>query len=261
MPRAMALVLLALAALAAAPAHAADPDAVAGARRMLQAGVDSARARQVLAARARFKALSEAEPSLPLLHYWVALSDWRLVPLLGRGADRSRAERYCREGVRECDETLRLEPRSAEALALKGSLQGLLLGFEPSAMMTLGPEASLNLSRAKELEPENPRVWLLDGMGTLHKPAEFGGGPAPALEKLRRAQALFAGRASAVGLTPDWGAADAFIWAGLAAQQAGDLATARAMFQKALEAAPGNVWVRDVLLPRASKAPANAGRP
>ncbi len=253
--------LVALSVLAAAPAaHAADPAAVAATRRALQAGVDSAAARQVLAARARFKALSEAEPDVSLLHYWVAVADWRLVPLMGRG-DRTKAERYCREGVAECDAALKLDERSAEALALKGGLQGLLIGFDPSALMTLGPEATLNLSRARELDPENPRAWLLDGMSTLHKPAEFGGGPKPALEKLRRAQTLFGGRRPAEGLAPDWGTEDAFIWAGQAARELGDLDTARAMFRNALEAAPRNAWVRDVLLPAVSGPREAAGKP
>jgi len=261
MPRPLVVALVALAALAFTPAaRAADPAAVAAARRALQAGVDSAAAGRILAARARFKALSDAEPGVPLLHYWVAVADWRLVPLLGRG-DRARAERYCREGVAECDALLKLDGRSAEALALKGGLQGLLLGFDPSAMMTLGPEAALNLSRARELDPESPRAWLLDGMSTFHKPAEFGGGPAPALDKLRRAQALYGGRGPAEGLAPDWGVEDAFIWAGQAARELGDLDTARAMFRKALEAAPRNAWVREALLPAVSGPREADGKP
>jgi len=48
---------------------------------------------------------------------------------------------------------------------------------------------------------------------------------------------------------PDWGADEAFLWAGRAAQQQQDTTTARAMYAKALEINPHNLWVRNVLLP------------
>ncbi|HVP14510.1 MAG TPA: hypothetical protein VMS88_03135 [Terriglobales bacterium] len=248
MSRRLAVSLLAFLLVAVAPAaRAADPAVLAAARAALQAGVDSARVPTLLGARARFQALADAEPDSVWLHYWVAVADWRLVPLM-MGGDRARAERLCRDGITHCDAALGLDPKHAEALAVKASLEGMLTVFDPGAMMTLGPQSVADMARAAELAPANPRVWLLDGIITLNKPEVFGGGAGPALEKLRKAQAFFAS-APADSAAPGWGADDAWTWGGRAAQRQNDLAGARAMFARALEINPRSLWVRNVLLP------------
>jgi len=253
-PRLRLALLLASSLLAAAPAHAQEMTPIAEAREALNAAVSTYRAPQVLKARATFEAMAAADPKAVPLHYWIAYADWRAVPLL-KGAERDKAERYVKDGLDQCEQALGVEPANAEVLALKASLQGLAIGFDPKSMMTLGVQSSMNLRRAAELQPANPRVRLLLAINVLHRPPEFGGGPAAADSVFRRAIELFAKISDSTGAAaPDWGREDAHLWAGRCAAKLLDWPRARDQYRAALRVNPANVWVRDQLLPEAEKA-------
>lgn len=242
----------------AAPARAADPVAVRAAKEALQTAVNQGSPEAILTARNQFATLSAAEPGNALLHYWVALADWRAIPLLsGKNKDTKNAVRYCKDGLSECDKALKTDGKFAEAIALKAGLQGLSISLDMASGMTLGMQMGMSMGRARDLAPKNPRVLLLDGINTLHTPEFVGGGSKPALEKLEKAIDLFAAEsavpAPADPLTPDWGRDDAFVWAGRAATEAELYTEARGFYKRALEVNPGNGWVEHVLLPGLEK--------
>lgn len=242
---------LVLLAACAAPAFPADSAAVAAARRALRAAVSRSDADALLKARARFLALSSAEPDLAVLHGWVAVADWRVAPLL-LAKDRTQAERYAKDGLEHLEAALKLDERCADCWALKAGLHGFLITFDPASGMTLGPQTMTELGRAQGIAPNNPRVWLLDGINTLHMPVAFGGGPARALDKLRRAQELFAAGPDSGAF--DWGREDAWIWAGRVAAQQHDYAAADSCYAKVLALDPDNAWVKQRLLPELNEA-------
>ena len=260
-PVPMLTVLSSIAVIASAliPARAAaDPAAIAAARRTLREAVSAARPEGLLKARAQFQALSAAEPGSAPLHYWVAVASWRAVPML---EDAKKAERMAADGITHCDAALKLDPTFAEALAMKAGLQGMSIRFNPASMMTLGPQSEANLGRALGMSPKNPRIHLLRGIATLNKPAAFGGGAALALEILKQAQALFAADSPADSTTPDWGRDDALLWAGRAAMSLEDFAAARGFYAAALEVNPANAWVKARLMPAAEEALAKKEKP
>jgi len=235
---------------AASTALGADPGAVAGAKRALQEGMNHGDTQRMLKARGQLLGLLAAEPDSPLLHYWVAFADWRLVPML-LGHEAAVPKRHCEEGLAQCDAALKADPRFAGALALKAGLQGMAIQFNGAAAITLAPQMAANMARAVELAPADPRIRLIDGIDTFHTPSFFGGGADKALPKLKQAQALYATEAVADSTAPDWGRDDAFVWAGRCAMQLRDFAGARDFFHQALDANPANGWVRTSLLPAA----------
>jgi tetratricopeptide (TPR) repeat protein len=136
-----------------------------------------------------------------------------------------------------------------------------MIGLEPGSMMSLGPESDAHLRRARTLGAANPRVWLLDGIGALNKPALFGGGAEAALERLEKAQALYAADSASVADARAWGRDDAHAWAGRAEMTRGAPAAAIACYRRALAVNPANGWVRTNLLPAAERALAEKARP
>jgi tetratricopeptide (TPR) repeat protein len=237
----------------AAPAIAFDPVALVSARRALQAGMDHGSATEVMKARAKLQALAAAEPKSGLLHYWVAFASWRAVPMLAR-TDKAQAAKVGGEGLAQCDLALAANPKDAEALAIKGGLLGMMISFDPTSVMTNGPQSVANIAHAIELAPENPRAWLLQGIGNLNKPAEFGGGAEPALESLRKAIGFFARETRTDSIAPDWGHDDAWVWAGRAEMKRKNYAAAESLYTGALAINPQNGWVRTALLPEAKEA-------
>ncbi|MBI5836895.1 MAG: hypothetical protein HZB25_06610 [Candidatus Eisenbacteria bacterium] len=238
--------LLAVLALVA-PAGPARADAIATAWRDLQAGVNRADVALMERARGTFEALSLADAASADLHACVALADWRMAPVLSRAdATRKKSRPFVEDGLAQCDAALKLDPKHAEALALKASLQGLMMGFEPAAVMQLGPASDANLKRALELAPADPRVWLLQGIMTLNRPAFFGGGADKAMPEFRKAVELFAARPADTSAAT-WGRDDALLWAGRAATQLKQADVAREYYRQALKVNPSNGWAHRLL--------------
>jgi tetratricopeptide (TPR) repeat protein len=250
MLRRIVVPLLTLLGFAAIDSACADPAAVASLRRDLQSAVNHGDLKQLRSVRARFSALAQADPKDARLHYWIAVTSWRAIPIAIL-KDRKLAGEMGEDALAHADQALALDSKFAEALAVKAGLQGILISLQPDAMMTLGPQSGANLARAATLQPDNPRIHLLVGISTLHKPANFGGGAKPALEELERSQSLFAKESVADSTAPNWGRDDAFLWAGRAQMEMRDFEAARRSFQSALDANPGNGWVKSSLLPAA----------
>ena len=235
-----------------AQAFASVPERMVAAKRELAVAVNGKENAALVKARAEFESISSAEPDLAVLHYWIAVADWRLVPRLSD--TKAQAQRYCKDGIAHADQALKLDPKLAEALAVKAGLQGMWTQFDPQNMMTIGLEIEQSMGRALALAPQSPRVAFLDALNALHKPTFVGGGADKALPKFKKTLELFASDTTRDSTAADWGRDDAYLWTGRTAMQLGDYQAARGYYQKALEANPGNGWVRKVLLPEAEKA-------
>ncbi|MEO5989295.1 MAG: hypothetical protein ABIU54_11875 [Candidatus Eisenbacteria bacterium] len=248
--------MLLLATILVVPAHAADmtdpATALAAAKRQLQNGVSASQPDAILRARAAFAALQQQDSKDPRLACWIAVSSWRAVPLL-QSADTEQAKRVCKDGIAAADRAIALDPKLADAVAIKAGLQGLSLTFNPLMAMTLGPEMEESYGRAEGMDAKNPRVLLLKAMNTMHKPEFVGGGAKRAMPQFERAIALFASQDSDGTNAFDWGRADAELWAGRCQLKLGQAQLARAHYQKALALDPDNLWVSKVLLPAAEK--------
>jgi len=140
-----------------------------------------------------------------------------------------------------------------ETWALRASVSGQMIAVgNPISGMVLGPRAENQIQKAVELGPNNPRVWMLKGVGSMFKPKMFGGGADKAEKELLKAIELFANDRPASPL-PGWGHAEAYAWLGQAYVAQDKFADARAAYQKTLELDPGNGWVTQVLLPALEK--------
>ncbi len=133
-----------------------------------------------------------------------------------------------------------------ESHALLSSVLGMRI-VDAAQAMTLGMRSDREMGRAKRLGPRNPRVRLLEGIATFHRPEMWGGGHEAALEHFLAAIELFAEDEPEAPL-PAWGHAEAYAWLGLAYAALGRVDAAREAYGRALEVAPGYAWVRDVLM-------------
>jgi tetratricopeptide (TPR) repeat protein len=248
---------LAVAAIVVLTAHSAPgsdfvrawPPAAVALEKALASG-DTAGVRQV-----RDLLAASLESRLPagqeaLARYALAYVNWRLVQL--PGAAREQRVALLDEAVIQLHQAIALDPDSAEAHALVGSVHGLQVGLSPEKGMILGPPATKAVQRATQLEPANPRVVLVAGVSAYHTPPEFGGSLDRAETLLRRSIELFA-LEPADRPWPNWGRFDAHVWLGQLRARRGDAKRARLEYEKALTYAPQSRWVREVLLPRLEK--------
>jgi len=244
--------VLLLATALAATAHAAADTTLTSAKQQLSAGVSTSKPDAILLARAAFAALQNDNPKDARLACWIAVASWRAVPLL-QSNDPEQAKRVCKEGIAAADRAIALDPKLAEAVAIKAGLQGLSVTFNPALGMSLGGEMDESYGRAQGIDAKNPRVALLKAINTMHKPEFVGGGAKRAMPQFEKAIALFdADGANANGF--DWGRTDARIWAGRCQLKLGDASKAKTYYEQALATDADNVWIRQVLMPAADKA-------
>jgi tetratricopeptide (TPR) repeat protein len=136
----------------------------------------------------------------------------------------------------------------AEAQAMLGSCYGMKATGIFSGMK-YGPKSDKAMKRAKELAPDNPRVVLLDAIGTFFKPSMFGGSVEGAVEGFQRAVELFENWQPPNAYAPRWGDAEVYAWLGQGYEEAGDYEKAKEAYQQALKIKPGYPWVENLLLP------------
>ncbi len=71
--------------------------------------------------------------------------------------------------------------------------------------MKYGPEAAQALETAKKLNPENPRVYYLDGQDKFYTPEQFGGSKTEAVKLWEVALQKLAALKPESSIHPRWG--------------------------------------------------------
>lgn len=150
------------------------------------------------------------------------------------------------DAARQLERATAIEPKSADAHALLGSVLGASTGLFRERAAELGRRGRASLAHAAELEPFNPRVQVLLGSSALYRPPEFGGGADKAEPHLRRALSLFVNEPKSKPW-PNWGRYEAHVLLGAALQQLDRKAAAREQYELALALVPRSEYVRKTL--------------
>ena len=180
---------------------------------------------------------------------------YRRANILSLSQRKDEAKRALDAADRALEESARILPWP-ETLALRAAVVGQKIGFSsnPLTAMRLGPRSNNLMDRAIAIAPNNPRVVLVRGIGSLYKPRILGGGADKAEKDLLRATVLFSNDHPAAPL-PSWGHAESWAFMGVVYARTGRVAEARAAYARALEISPGFDWVQGVLLPALDHTP------
>lgn len=225
-------------------------------KQMLRAGENASDLDAMYQARATFERALPDTSSTAWGHYYIALADYRIVDrLLAAGeGNKDAASEHLKTAVEHLQVVTRLDPQAAEAYALLASAYGRQIALNPVKSMVLGPRVGKAAQRALQLAPDNPRVVLSAAISAFNTPKMFGGSKEKGLQGFQRAAELFAREEPTDPIQPVWGHSRTYAWLGIAYQDRGEPASARAAFEKALEIDPDFGWVKDVLLPELEKA-------
>lgn len=158
---------------------------------------------EVQAVANQFSRIAEAEPKQWLPAYYAAYANVSLSFMLQEQPQRDalldKAQTYV-------DRALKLQPQESELYVLQGYLHQGRLVVDPMARgMKYSALANAALEHAKELNPENPRVYFLQGQSAFNMPKMFGGGPDVAKPILTVAQEKYATYKPTSPLLPNWG--------------------------------------------------------
>lgn len=99
-----------------------------------------------------------------------------------------------------------LSGENSEIYLVKKLVANLRLMADPmNRYQTYGPIAAEALEKAKQLDPANPRVYLLEGQDKFYTPEQFGGSKTEAKVLFESAIEKFASFKPASSIHPAWG--------------------------------------------------------
>lgn len=147
--------------------------------------------------------MAAAEQKEWLAQYYAGYSNI----LLGlRQSENTAKDQYYDRAITFIDKADSLQPNNSEIYALRGFVLGVKIGVDPMTRgMSLGPQAGMYSSKAKELNPDNPRPYMLMGQSAMYTPEQYGGGKAKALPLLETAVEKYKNFKLDNPLMPHWG--------------------------------------------------------
>ena len=147
-----------------------------------------------------FERIGDAEKTQWLPYYYAGLalttSGWNDAKL-DKDANSARVDALC-------DKAESIE-KNAEIYSLRNMAATQQMMIDPQTRwQTYGVEASTALQKGMQLDPNNPRLYYLQGMSLFNTPAAFGGGKEKAKPIFEKSVALFK-TFKVKPLYPDWG--------------------------------------------------------
>ena len=95
---------------------------------------------------------------------------------------------------------------NSEICVIKSMIASAHMMVDPaSRWQTYGPASSMHITKAKTMDPNNPRPVYLEGQAKFYTPEQFGGGKAPAKELFTKALEMFDKFKPNTDLHPAWG--------------------------------------------------------
>jgi hypothetical protein len=137
-------------------------------------------------------------------HYYAALSK-TMLSYTEKNADKRDA--YLDEAEKERDAAVSLlKKENDETYVLAAMIANARMVIDgANRWQKYGKIFSENLENAKEINPDNPRMYYLQGTNKYYTPKAYGGGKKAAMPYFEKAQALFAKEKDDDITKPSWG--------------------------------------------------------
>ena len=99
-----------------------------------------------------------------------------------------------------------LSKNNSEIYVVKKMIASLRMMADPmTRYMTYGPQAAQALETAKKLNPNNPRIYYLEGQDKLYTPEQFGGSKTEAKKLFEEALKKYDAFKPESSISPSWG--------------------------------------------------------
>ncbi len=158
-----------------------------------------------------FERIGEAEKNQWLAYYYAAYCNAAAGLMVGSGGDimvakADKTDPYADKAEKQLSKAEELMKDNSEIFVVKKMIATLrMIGDPMSRYMTYGPEATQALESAKKLDPNNPRVYLLEGQDKFYTPEQFGGSKEEAKVLFEKSKQLYDTFKPASNIHPNWG--------------------------------------------------------
>jgi tetratricopeptide (TPR) repeat protein len=158
-----------------------------------------------------FERIADAEKNQWLAYYYAAYCNASAGIIAGAGGDMMAAKAdktdpYADKADKQIKKAEELAKKNSEISVVKKMIATLrMMGDPMNRYMTYGPEAQAMLDEAKKLNPDNPRVYILEGQDKFYTPEQFGGNKEEAKVLFEKAQKLYETFKPETSIHPNWG--------------------------------------------------------
>jgi tetratricopeptide (TPR) repeat protein len=154
-----------------------------------------------------FQRIADAEKTQWLPYYYAALGNVMTGYMLsGQQAGADKIDPLADKAEEMLNKADALSKDNAEIWCVKKMIASLRLMADPmNRYMTYGPKAAEALQKAKSLNPENPRVYLLEGQDKFYTPEQFGGSKTEAKALFELALKKYDSAKPESDIHPNWG--------------------------------------------------------
>lgn len=160
---------------------------------------------------AAFERIADAEKTQWLPYYYAALTQVNMGLVSsqdGKPADAAKIDAIADKADALISKAEALSKDNSEIYIIKKMIANLRMApAEMARYMKYGPEGAQNLETAKKLNPENPRVLLLEAQDKFYTPEQFGGSKTEAKKLFEQAIVKFDAFKPATAIDPNWGKA------------------------------------------------------
>lgn len=133
-------------------------------------------------------------------------SAYAYIKLSYKLTDKNQRDRYLDAADASLTKTDKLIPNSEEVFILRAYSSKARIAADPKERWKkYGDVYSDFISKAKKINPENPRIYFMDGMEPFWKPKIWGGGKNKAKPYFQTAKELFGKENKSDILRPYWG--------------------------------------------------------
>ena len=158
-----------------------------------------------------FERIADAEKNQWLAYYYAAFCNASAGLMAANGGDMMAAKTdktdpYADKAEKQLSKAEELMKDNSEIYIVKKMIATLrMMGDPMNRYMTYGPQAAEALEAAKKLDPNNPRVYLLEGQDKFYTPEQFGGSKDEAKTLFEKSKQLFETFKPASSIHPNWG--------------------------------------------------------
>ena len=157
-----------------------------------------------------FARIGDKEKTLWQPYYYAALSIIKKGRELMQKNQVAQLDDVAKEAQNYIDKAEALSPNNAEIFILKKMNHGLKMIVNPmERWQTEGQAAQVALNEAKKLDPENPRISILEAEDLYYTPEQFGGSKSKGIELFKKALEQFKTYKIKSSVDPNWGQGEA----------------------------------------------------
>ena len=181
---------------------AAEPKYEAAMAKGLEQLKSAKTAEDMSAASSFFERVGDAEKDKWLPYYYAAYANY-LVGWMNPKADKDKIAEKCKDLITKAEV---IEHDNSEIFCLRQMVAIQQMTVDPmTRWQTYGAEATRALESATKADPNNPRIYYLNGQTLMNTPEAFGGGKTIAKKLFEKSLELYKTFKPASPFHPDWG--------------------------------------------------------